>query len=153
VRSGCFSTSAPSKGPSQDSSARQVPFDVGSVDLETPEHVIDGSKQRPRAHPLWGQVEFLSKPIDELVNGRPIQPFRQNVSKEVAGVEGRFAGEWLGVDQEPGLAPGGQDVPEVVVAVRQDRLHRRAREFAAQAHGRSKQGDLEGHAQSVETLG
>src|SRR4029450_2272437 len=57
-----------STGSRQDPSALQVPIDVGPVDLETPEHVIDRSKQRPRAYPLWGYVDLRSKPIDELVS-------------------------------------------------------------------------------------
>ena len=107
----------------------------------------------PRAHPLWRHVKLCSKPIDELVNDSPVQPFRHNGSQEVGGVESRLADEWLGVDQEPGFAPRRQDVPEMVVAVRQDLLLHRAGEFAAHALARSKQGDLEGHAESVETLG
>src|SRR4029453_2805537 len=57
-----------SEGSRQNPSALQVPIDVVPVDLETPEHVIDRSKQRPRAYPLWGYVDLRSKPIDELVS-------------------------------------------------------------------------------------
>jgi hypothetical protein len=91
----CSSTVA-SKGLSQDASALEVPFDVESVGLETPEHVFDRPDQRPCAHPLWRHVKLCSKPIDELVNDSPVQPFRHNGSQEVGGVEGRFAGEGLG---------------------------------------------------------
>ena len=87
------------------------------ADIGCPADVVDRAQQRPAAQASGIDGQAPRDPLDRV--GRR----RVEVSQQQEGaVEGRIADNRLGIDQQPGLAAGGEHVAEMGVAVDDDFL-------------------------------
>jgi hypothetical protein len=99
------------------------------------------------------ELELSSEPVHDRVDRTDVEPFREQRPNQMACVERSLARERLGIDHEPGLALGGEHVPQMEVPVDQDRLLGRVREVAGEIDRRSEEPFVEGPILSNEPPG
>ena len=93
------------------------------ADLVAPERLLDGSRERPQPDPLWIQRELGGEPLEQVAElERAARFLVEQIVEQPARIEGRLAGEGLGVDREPRLPLRAQHVAAMEVLVQHDGL-------------------------------
>ena len=97
------------------------------ADLVAPERLLDGSRERPEPDPLGIQRELGGEPLEQIAElERAARFLVEQIVEQPPRIEGRLAGEGLGVDREPRFPLRAQHVAAMEVLVQHRRTRRRS---------------------------
>lgn len=112
-------------------SACNIPGIIAHAGANGPESVLDRSDEDPLGDAFGRKFEIPGDSRDQAFEFWHGDGIGQQRADQMRGIEGRVTHQRLGIDHEPWLPPGSQDIAEVKIAIRYGAVCIVSREFAA----------------------